>query len=128
MLVMTYPKGDFKKFFLPVYIIWAVVNPTLLLLPESYYGILISFSADKLIRIISFYLMFGLIWPLSIIVYPAFLSSPSIKENPFYVALTYFAIIGPILSFIGQAARHKKYVEKRLNKKMSVEDYLWDFI
>ncbi len=125
---MTYPKEDFKKFFLPVYIFWGLINPILLMIPKSFYGLFMAFSWNSLLRFVSFYMIFGGIWPLSIIVYPAFTISPEVKANPLYLTLTYIAMLGPVLTFIVQLVRHKKYVEERKGESITFSDYLWDFI
>ncbi|RMG38042.1 MAG: hypothetical protein D6732_05580 [Methanobacteriota archaeon] len=125
---MTYPKEDFKKFFLPVYLVWGIVNPILLMIPKSFYGLFVAFSWNGLLRFVSFYMIFGGIWPLTIIVYPAFLSSPEVTSDPFYLTVTYIALVGPILTFILQLIRHKKFVEERKGEPITFSDYLWDFI
>lgn len=125
---MTYPKEDFKKFFLPVYIIWAIVNPLLLMSPEGFYGVFSEFSWNAILRFVSFYLIFGGIWPLTIITYPAFLSSAEVSGNSLYLILAYAAILGPVLTFLFALFKHKKFVEERSGKEISVSDYLWDFI
>ena len=84
----------------------------------------------------AFYALFGLIWPLTFIVYPAFLFSINqngttlnvlsinIAKPAFFVAW-----LGPVVHLIFALIKHKKYImEKQNNQKMGWGEYLSGFI
>ena len=85
---------EFKRFYGVPYVIVGFVNPTLLIfvVPEKM----------PFIWIIAFYLLFGLIWPITYVTYPVFLMS---LENEFGLkfldCLSNFSCIGSNLSFVG---------------------------
>jgi hypothetical protein len=109
-----------KKYFFPVYYIWAVISPSVILMINP-----ISSS-----RVPAFYAIFGLIWPLTFVVYPAFLiairkngSSVDVASVNFAIPLFFIAwhlIIGVIL--------HKRSLERSRQKTISWSDYFFGFI
>ena len=114
---MGYPLKDYAKYYLPFYLTWAVLGPTFLLLANYPYEetildiILFQASSKFVYAFFSFYLIFGLIWPLTIVVYIAFFISITNKYgietladafSQFDATLSVFfwtiAFLGPILS------------------------------
>ena len=107
---------------------WAFINPILLMVTIEFYDVFNSFSLNALLRFLSFYMIFGGIWPLTIIVYPGFLNSATVVGNQLYEALVYTALFGPPITLAIQFYRHKKFVEKNKEKPLTWSDYFWDFL
>ncbi|MCH8906196.1 MAG: hypothetical protein IH840_03820 [Candidatus Heimdallarchaeota archaeon] len=130
---MTYSREGMRKYFLPIYIIWAFVSPTIIIM-------VINLSND---RLFSFYALFGLIWPLTFVVYPAFYAS--FQDSPgtfnlFWVSgieleiktwgVVFFAVawIGPVIHLILALWFHKIAVALREEKKIGWGDYFAGFL
>ena len=129
-------KKNLRKYFLPVYYVWAIVSPTLILIVHN-----IPFS-----RYPAFYGIWGLIWPLSFVIYPAFLKSFQVNNDkvtlgplnlndkvtlgPLNLAIPIFfaAWLGPVVHLSFAFFSHKKYMEKEYSKKISWSDYFFGFI
>ena len=82
---MVNSKLETKKYFLPVYLTWAIVTPTIVTFMTSYLNTPEGASIVDFIpwtRVLSFYTLFGLVWPLTIVISPAFFVS--IKEITSY--------------------------------------------
>lgn len=113
-------------YFFPVYYIWAFVSPSLILL----------INPIPLRVIPAFYALFGLVWPLSFVVYPAFLISinnegTTLAGVPFLtVPLFYVAWLGPIVHLGFATFKHKKFIslKKQGDENLSWSDYLAGFI
>jgi hypothetical protein len=127
---MSSSRDALKTYFFPVYYIWAVISPSIILL----------INPISLGRIPAFYALFGLIWPLSFVVYPAFLIS--IRQNDTTLKILsvdlgimtipafFIAWLGPIAHLIYATTRHKNYIslKKQENTDMGWGDYLSGFI
>ncbi|MHA2172734.1 MAG: hypothetical protein ACXAB7_22930 [Candidatus Kariarchaeaceae archaeon] len=122
---MTNSKEDMKKYFFPVYYIWAVISPSIILMINP-----ISSS-----RVPAFYAIFGLIWPLTFVVYPAFLiairkngSSVDVASVNFAIPLFFIAWLGPVLHLIIGVILHKRSLERSRQETISWSDYFFGFI
>lgn len=122
---MVDSKKNLRKYYLPVYYIWALISPTLILIIHNI----------PLKRYPAFYSLWGVIWPLSFVTYPAFLlaiqeNNFSVKIGSFDIALVLFFIawLGPVVHFIFAIKYHKKYLEKSLDQAISWSDYFFGFI
>lgn len=124
---MINSRQELKKYFLPVYLVWAFVSPSLILLVNP-------IPASTLF---AFYALFGLIWPLTFVVYPAFYLSFQ-SENAAYsvfginLAIPIFLIawIGPVIHFVFAIVYHRRYLQKQSteDKPISFLDYLSGYL
>ncbi|MCE7735852.1 MAG: hypothetical protein GPJ54_13305 [Candidatus Heimdallarchaeota archaeon] len=123
---MSFSRDNLKVYFFPVYYVWAFISPSLILL----------INPIPLRVIPAFYGLFGLIWPLTFVVYPAFLISIN-KEGttlagvPFLtIPLFFVAWLGPIAHLVFATFKHKKFIslKKQGDEKLSWPDYLSGFI
>ena len=121
---MSFSRDNLKQFFFPVYYVWAFISPSIILL----------INPIELNVIPAFYALFGLIWPLSYVVYPAFLISINAGDTamgaPGAVFLFFVAWLGPLVHLIFATLRHKKYIsnKKQGDENLSWPDYLSGFI
>ncbi|MGB1811176.1 MAG: hypothetical protein ACPHM3_01775 [Candidatus Kariarchaeum pelagius] len=145
---MVNSKLETKKYFLPVYLTWAIVTPTIVTFMTSYLNTPEGASIVDFIpwtRVLSFYTLFGLVWPLTIVISPAFfVSIKEITSYSFFEALTVgfsskallsyilisIAWIGPLISLISVFYLHKKLISLQSEEpeKFGWIDYLAGFI
>ena len=120
---MINSRQEVKKYFFPVYAIWAVISPTLILIVNPISGY----------RIVSFYALFGLIWPLTFVVYPGFFLSFRANSDlflPYAYSMFFIAWLGPVVHFGFAVYYHRKYLQSISNeeKKISFLDYLSGYL
>ncbi len=123
---MSFSRDNLKKYFLPVYYAWAIISPSIILLINPIPRNVIP----------AFYAIFGLIWPLTFVVYPAFLLSIrqegttlDIFSINFAQPAFFIAWLGPVVHFIFALVQHKKYIMEKQNKlKLGWGEYLSGFI
>lgn len=141
---MTYPVKDYKKFYLPVYLIWAFLSPTLLLLSDNVYRVnvwdILLGNATKfqMQRILSFYAIFGMVWPLMIVIFPAFYTQIAAGNAVGGIfgdgnivgglILWLIATLGPIIMFVVMVYLHKVAKEKELKKSLKWSEFFLGFI
>lgn len=158
---MVYPKSDFKRFYLPTYLIWMFVSPTLILLGNYPYEYdlldLLTFSAPYsfAIRLFAFFMIFGFVWPLMIVTYPAFYDAlvndfglkllpwegslfgdfsfsfglvnvPGAVVGPLILWL--IAFYGPFISLGVSIYLHKRDVANRLSEEITWGNFFGKFI
>ncbi len=130
---------EFKRFYGIPYIIVSIVNPTLLIftVPEKM----------PFLTIISFYLLFGLIWPITYFTYPVFLmalenefgltllgcvtDSSCLTQNITYVShllLVYLSFAFPIIIYAYYIRKHLKYIESIVGEPVPLISILDRFI
>ncbi len=150
---MVNSRINIKQYYLPVYYIWAIIIPTLLILINAY---LKSDNVSEMISVIdwkrvpSMYALYGLIYPLSYITLPGFYIAftevqgftfvEAIKNigdpingtiaKKIIISVLLFTIVwlGPIIHLIIAAYRHKKYIETKNEETVSWVDYFYGFI
>ncbi|MHA2027848.1 MAG: hypothetical protein ACW99A_10330 [Candidatus Kariarchaeaceae archaeon] len=127
---MSFSRDGLKAYFFPVYYVWAVISPSIILLINP---ITLKFVP-------AFYALFGLIWPLSFVVYPAFLISINrnnteleilgINLSFLTIPAFFVAWLGPIAHLVYATINHKNYIsmKKQENTDLSWGDYLSGFI
>lgn len=149
---MVNSKQGVKAYFLPVYAIWAFVTPTVVIFLNWY-----VYAADGVgffqgtdwSRVPAIYALFGLIWPLTLVVSPAiliaiqnetgytFFQSFASFNDPNAVTLfisTIFFVIawaGPLIHFVIAVIRHKNTVQTQQDdptKSLGWVDYFAGFI
>ena len=147
---MVDSKINAKKYFLPVYAIFMILTPTIVTLMQGYLNASDGQSLFEAIhwrRVPAFYALFGLIWPLTIVISPAFflsvkrttgftffqaLSATGPLATKAIIAYILFAIawIGPIVAFAAALYLHKEDVTKQAEDpdEFSWVDYLASFI
>jgi hypothetical protein len=157
---MTKSRDKLKHYFFPIYWIWALIIPITLILLNAYlystagetFGDSMSNFFDEIAwnRALSIFALFGLIYPITIVVFPAFYLgfsdshgftfSEAIKflGDPIYgeialkivISVIIFTIvfIGPIVHLIIAAYYHKKHVQTKQDEPLSVINYLYGFI
>lgn len=144
---MAYPTSDYKKYYLPLYLLWIIIGPSLILLSNYPYdkSILEVFitnqDVDLMYRLTSFYLIFGLVWPIMIVIYPAFYDSLLIKfghqsiiealgDSSFLLPfiLWVVAIVGPVVGLGISLYLHKKAVMERSDEDVTWKKFFIDFI
>jgi hypothetical protein len=156
---VPYPTEDFKIYYLPTYVIWVILGPTFLLLANNPYPVslleIITFQASSyyIMRIFAFYLIFGLIWPLMIVIYPAFytiiannyglklfpwdtnegftfdftlISIPGNVVLPLFLWL--IAFYGPFVSIFISIYKHKKYIQSKQEEPLTYSKFFLNFI
>ena len=119
---------NIKKYFSPVYFAWAFLSPSIILL----------INPIPLSKVIAFYALFGVIWPITFVVFPAFFIS--ITENNtgleiFGLTLDFLALplffvawFGPVVHLIVAFRFHKKHIENIEDKSLGWLTYLSGFI
>ncbi len=143
---MAYPKTDWKKFYLPIYITWVILGPALILISNYPFDTpLIEAIANQdsyvLYRVTSIFLIFGLVWPIMIVVYPAFYDALLIKFNyaslgealadpAFIMPFAFWAIAfyGPFIWLFIALFFHRKAVITRDGKDIPWKDFLMGFV
>ena len=124
--------GEFKQFYGKAYVIIGIVNPLILFLsiPEKM----------PFLWVVSFFLLFGLIWPITYVTYPIFimsyekqyqikaldclLSLPSCISShgsfAWRVALVYLAFIFPVLVYAFYIWKHWKFIQKEVGRPVGL--------
>ena len=123
---MSFSRDNLKKYFFPVYYVWVIISPSIILLINPIPRNVVP----------AFYALFGLIWPLTFIVYPAFLLSINEQNTTLNVfsidiakPLFFIAWLGPVVHLIFAMIQHKKYIsQKQNNENMGWGEYLSGFI
>lgn len=139
---MVNSRIDAKKYFLPVYVIWAIVTPTIITFMSGYRlttATTTVFDHVPWSRVAAFYALFGLIWPLTLVVAPAFFQSVKndtgyglfevfsgsgqlAQEAMFSYLMYIIAWVGPVISFVFVLYLHKTEVSKQADDP---EDFTW---
>jgi len=146
-------KINAKKYFLPLYVVFLITTPTLITILSGLLklsegeGFFMLFQYINWGRVISYFLLFGLIWPLTLVISPIFVLS--IERNTGYSFLDaithrgfaanqalggyiifFFAWIVPVIASIYIIYLHKKDVSKQIDdpEKFGWIDYLAAFI
>ncbi|MDH5404158.1 MAG: hypothetical protein OEZ01_02205 [Candidatus Heimdallarchaeota archaeon] len=145
---MINSKTNLKKYFLPVYVVWVFIIPTVIILLQLNLtkGENSLFTNLDWNRVPAIYASFGVVWPISIFIFPAFYYSyAKITNYSFIEALSNFddpqarlMIFTTIMSFIVWIAPlihlgiafsyHKKFLEKENNTEIKWIDYFGGFI
>lgn len=150
-------KFKVKKYFLPVYLVWALVIPTSLILLNAYRISQAGTSIfDYIIwdRVLAMYALFGLIYPLTIVTFEGFYHSFTselgfdegfwqawgnrdndvedikykAKKSVILVLIFTILWVGPIGHLVLAFFFHKKYISKKFDKTIGISDYLFGFI
>ena len=157
---MVKSRDNLKHYFFPVYWIWALIIPVTLILLNAY---LYSSGGDTFAeswsnffdeipwnRALSIFALFGLIYPITIVVFPAFYLSFAdshgftfsealkLLGDPIdgYIALKIvisviiwtIVFIGPIVHLIIAGYYHKRYIQTKQDEPLSVLNYLYGYI
>ncbi|MHA2250593.1 MAG: hypothetical protein ACXAD7_09525 [Candidatus Kariarchaeaceae archaeon] len=123
---MVNSKENMRVYFLPVYFIWAIISPTLIVLVNG-----MPWS-----RVPAFYALFGLIWPITFVVYPAFLKAFTdetaaalyVGSVNLAIPVFYIAWLGPVVHLVLTFIFHKRSLEKESSTPISWSDYFFGFI
>jgi len=122
---MVNSKVHMRRYFLPVYYIWAILSPTLIILVNG-----MAWS-----RVPAFYAIFGLIWPITFVVYPAFLKAFNQNNSTLYIGslnvaipVFFIAWLGPVVHLVLTFIFHKRSLEKESSTPISWSDYFFGFI
>jgi hypothetical protein len=124
--------GEFKQFYGKAYAIIGIVNPLILFFSIP--------GKMPFLWIISFFLMFGLIWPITYVTYPVFimsyekqyqisaldclLSLPTCISSHgsfvWRVFLVYLAFIFPLLTYGYYIWKHWKFIQKEVGRPVGL--------
>ena len=157
---MTKSRDKIKHYFFPVYWIWALVIPITLILLNAYlnssagetFGDSMGNFFDEIEwnRALSIFALFGLIYPITIVVFPAFylgfadshgftfseafdlLGDPVNGDIALKIVISIIiftlVFIGPIVHLLIAAYFHKKYIQSKQDEPLSVINYLYGYI
>ncbi len=157
---MAKSRDKIKHYFFPVYWIWALIIPITLILLNAYlyssggetfgeaWGNFVAEIAWN--RVFSIFALFGLIYPITIVVFPAFYIgfteshgftfSEAIgllgDADDGYIALKIvisvviftLVFIGPVVHLILAVYYHKKYIQSKQEEPLSLVNYLYGYL
>ncbi len=148
-------KVNVKKYFLPVYVAWALIIPTFLVFLNGYTLAPVGESFMDYItwkHVPAMYALYGFAYPLTIVTFEGFYISftkvlgfdglgavwaglsqgGTVKDNAVKSLIAVFILsilwLGPLTHLVLAFVYHKKYVEKHYNKSIKWSDYLFGFI
>ncbi|MCY3412583.1 MAG: hypothetical protein INQ03_13170 [Candidatus Heimdallarchaeota archaeon] len=149
-------KVNVKKYFLPVYLVWAVLIPLGLILINAYIQSYPDRSIIDVIewnRVPAMFALWGFAYPITLVTMVGFFtsfahqlsfgdlmdsfsylnaSSEELRDRAIMgvVSLIGISIIsfGPIIHLVLAFVFHKSFTEKRIEKSLSWSDYLFGFI
>ena len=105
-------KKELRYFYLLPYLLTAILSPSIIIY-------VINFNSSNYLYILSFYLMMGLIWPITIFAWPAPMASFVRADEWLDLIIYSFAFIVPIVSFTYAYFNHRAYLTKKLGSKPS---------
>ncbi|MCG3218332.1 MAG: hypothetical protein KAR35_04975 [Candidatus Heimdallarchaeota archaeon] len=105
-------KKELRYFYFLPYIITAILSPSILIF-------VFNFNTSNFFYILSFYLMMGLIWPITIFAWPAPMLSLFRADQWTDLIIYSFAFVVPIVSFTMAYFNHRAYLTKKLGSKPS---------
>jgi hypothetical protein len=105
-------KKELRHFYFFPYLITAILSPSIILM-------VYNFSSSNLLYLLSFYLILGAIWPITIYSWPAPMGSLIREEQWFDLFIYSFAFVIPIVSFTVAFFYHRSYLTKKLGSKPS---------
>lgn len=145
---MVNSREKFKDYFLKVYVVWAIITPVAMILINAYIN-----AEDQSIwdaipwsRVPALLALFGLIWPLTIVISPAFyqsfaretgysffealvnLGEPDAVKMLFATIIFLIAWIGPVVHFVYKLFMHKAYISSQSEDEIDWYDYIAGFI
>ena len=105
-------KKEIRHFYFLPYLITAILSPSIILY-------VYNFSSSNFLHSVSFYLIIGLIWPITIFAWPAPMASLLQEEEWLDLFIYSLAFVVPIVSFTVAFFYHRAYLTKKLGSKPS---------
>ena len=149
-------KVETKKYFLPVYLVWAILIPTVLVLLNAYLKLSDEgtvFNNINWARVPALFALYGFVWPLTIVTfngfYMAFTSELgfedfwaakdslgdvdediALKAKRSVIMVLWLTVIwaGPVIHLILAFIFHKRLVDRKNDTVQKWIDYLYGFI
>ena len=105
-------KKEIRYFYFLPYLITAILSPSIILF-------VYNLNTSNFLHLLSFYLIVGAIWPITIFAWPAPIAS-LIREDEWFDLIIYsFAFVVPIVTFTLAFFNHRAYLTKKLGSKPS---------
>jgi len=106
-------KKEIRYFYFLPYLITAIISPSIILY-------VYNLNTSNFLHLLSYFLIIGLIWPITIFAWPAPIPS-LIREDEWFDLIIYsFAFVVPIVAFTIAFFNHRAYLTKKLGSKPSL--------
>ena len=105
-------KKEIRHFYFLPYLVTAILSPSIILL-------VYDINSSNPLYLLSFYLIIGAIWPITIYAWPAPMASLVRADEWFDLFIYSFAFVVPIVSFTIGFYYHRTYLTKKLGSKPS---------